>query len=79
MVSCPDISYKVLSVNVLLIGDIIYLEALQQRIVVLNSFEHANELLSKKSYSDRLVPMMLGELMGLGQVGGIGMLPLLVF
>lgn len=79
MVSCPDISYKVLSVNVLLIGDIIYLEALQQRIVVLNSFEHANELLSKKSYSDRPVPMMLGELMGLGQVGGIGMLPLLVF
>ncbi|KAG2107400.1 cytochrome P450 [Suillus discolor] len=50
-----------------LYGDIIYIEALQQRIMVLSSFEHANELLSKKSYSDRPVPMMLGELMGLGQ------------
>ncbi|KAG2125496.1 cytochrome P450 [Suillus clintonianus] len=48
-------------------GDIIYLEALHQRIMVLNSFEHADELLSKKSYSDRPVPIMLGELMGLGQ------------
>ncbi|KAG2141130.1 cytochrome P450 [Suillus bovinus] len=48
-------------------GDIIYLEALHQRIMVLNSFEHANELLSKKSYSDRPVPIMLGELMGLDQ------------
>ncbi|KAG1718955.1 cytochrome P450 [Suillus lakei] len=50
-----------------LYGDIIYLEALHQRIVVLNSFEHANELLSRKSYSDRPVLIMLGELMGLGQ------------
>ncbi|KAG1764774.1 hypothetical protein EV702DRAFT_92849 [Suillus placidus] len=47
-----------------LYSDIVYLEALHQRIMVLNSFEHANELLSKKSYSDRLVPIMLGELMG---------------
>jgi hypothetical protein len=39
--------------------------------MVLNSFEHADELLSKKSYSDRLVPIMLGELMGLFQVGAI--------
>ncbi|KAG1775164.1 cytochrome P450 [Suillus placidus] len=50
-----------------LYGDIIYLEALHQRIMVLNSFEHAHELLSKKSYSDRPVPIMLGELMGLDQ------------
>lgn len=50
-----------------LYGDIIYLKALHQQIMVLNSFEHANELLSKKSYSDRPVPIMLGELMGLGQ------------
>lgn len=50
-----------------LYGDIIYIEALDQRIMVLNSFEHADELLSKKSYSDRPVPIMLGELMGLGQ------------
>jgi cytochrome P450 len=50
-----------------LYGDIIYLEALHQRIMVLNSFEHADELLPKKSYSDRPVVMMLGELMGLNQ------------
>lgn len=60
----------------LIIGDIIYLEALDQRIMVLNSFEHADELLSKKSYSDRPMPIMLGELMGLGQVGAIRTLAL---
>ncbi|KAG1854622.1 cytochrome P450 [Suillus subluteus] len=47
-----------------LYGDIIYLKALDQRIMVLNSFEHANELLSKKSYSDRPVPIMLGRAHG---------------
>ncbi|OAX34008.1 cytochrome P450 [Rhizopogon vinicolor AM-OR11-026] len=52
-----------------LYGDIIYLEALHQRILVLGSFEAANELLAKKStiYSDRPGLVMLGELMGLDQ------------
>ncbi|KAG2737945.1 hypothetical protein P692DRAFT_20851750 [Suillus brevipes Sb2] len=36
--------------------------------MVLNSFEHADELITKKLYSDRPVPIILGELMGLGQV-----------
>ncbi|KAG2745619.1 hypothetical protein P692DRAFT_20876928 [Suillus brevipes Sb2] len=36
--------------------------------MVLNPFEHVDELLAKKSYSDRPVPIMLGELMGLGQL-----------
>ncbi|KAG0699929.1 cytochrome P450 [Suillus ampliporus] len=52
-----------------LYGDVIYLEALHQRILVLNSFEAANELLSKRSliYSDRPKLVMLGRLMGLDQ------------
>ncbi|KAG0700751.1 cytochrome P450 [Suillus ampliporus] len=52
-----------------LYGDVIYLEALHQRVLVLNSFEAANELLSRRSliYSDRPILVMLGGLMGLDQ------------
>jgi len=55
----------------LLIGDLIYLEAFHQRVLVLGSLEAANDLLAKKSaiYSDRPGLVMLGELIGLDQVG----------
>ncbi|KAJ8585094.1 cytochrome P450 [Rhizopogon salebrosus TDB-379] len=52
-----------------LYGDIIYLEALSQRILVLGSFKAANDLLVKHStiYSDRPSIAMLGELIGLNK------------
>lgn len=55
----------------LLIGDLIYIEAFHQRVLVLGSLEAANDLLAKKSaiYSDRPGLVMLGELIGLDQVG----------
>ncbi|KAF9468328.1 cytochrome P450 [Collybia nuda] len=57
-------------------GDIVSVEVLGNRIILLNSIATANDLLQKRSnnYSDRLVPRMGGKLMGLDQ--SFTMLPL---
>lgn len=51
-------------ISILSIGDIIYLEALGQRIMVINSPEVANDLLERRSaiYSDRASTVMVHEL-----------------
>ena len=51
-------------------GEIVGLEVLGRKIVVLNSQRALNELLEKRatSYSDRPVATVVGELMGLDQV-----------
>ncbi|PCH44159.1 cytochrome P450 [Wolfiporia cocos MD-104 SS10] len=53
-------------------GDIIYLNALGQRLVVINSTNIAKDLLDKRSsiYSNRPRTTMAGELCGYGEVSG---------
>ena len=48
------------------IGDVIYINALGQKMVILNSSKAAVEILDKRStsYSDRPVIMMCGEIVG---------------
>ncbi|KAF9561003.1 cytochrome P450 [Agrocybe pediades] len=56
-------------------GDIIYFEALGNRVIVLNSLEVAHDLLETRAhiYSDRPSFTMIGELIGLGK--SLPMLP----
>lgn len=51
-------------------GDIVYVEALGNRILLLNTIEGVSDLLDKRpnNYSDRPTLVMVGELMGLAQV-----------
>jgi len=51
-------------------GDMMYLEALGNRILVLNSTKAAHDLLEKRAtiYSDRPSFTMIGELIGLDKV-----------
>ena len=53
-------------------GDLVYVEALGTRTLILNSIEAINELLLKRAarYSDRPTLVMVGELMHLEKVGG---------
>lgn len=52
-------------------GDLVYVEALGNRILVLNTIEAANDLLVKRAtfYSNRPTLVMLGELMDFQEVG----------
>ena len=49
---CPEVV-----ANISVVGDIFYLEILGRKIVIVNNYEMANELLDKRSanYSDRPV------------------------